>query len=185
VSDPAPRNIAASIALLIEREGGYVNHPSDRGGPTMFGITEAVARAFGYIGPMDRMSWQMAYSIYEQRYWLQPRFDQVQTIAPAIAEELFDTGVNMGTDRAGEFLQRCLNVLNKRATAWPDLKVDGQVGALTRHALKSFYGQRGGEGLQVLLRMLNALQGARYIDLAERDESQEDFEYGWQRTRVT
>ena len=36
------------IDELIEREGGYANHPADRGGPTRFGITEAVARAHGY-----------------------------------------------------------------------------------------------------------------------------------------
>lgn len=34
------------IDELIEREGGYVSHPADRGGPTMFGITEAEARAW-------------------------------------------------------------------------------------------------------------------------------------------
>ena len=33
------------IDELIEREGGYANHPADKGGPTRFGITEAVARA--------------------------------------------------------------------------------------------------------------------------------------------
>ena len=38
------------IDELIEREGGYVHHPADRGGPTRFGITEAVARAHGYGG---------------------------------------------------------------------------------------------------------------------------------------
>jgi lysozyme family protein len=40
------------INALIEREGGYVNHPADRGGPTRYGITEAVARAHGYGGPL-------------------------------------------------------------------------------------------------------------------------------------
>jgi lysozyme family protein len=40
------------IDELIEREGGYVNHPGDKGGPTRFGNTEAVARAQGYTGPM-------------------------------------------------------------------------------------------------------------------------------------
>ena len=45
-------DIIELIDELIEREGGYVNHPADRGGPTRFGITEAVARAHGYAGPM-------------------------------------------------------------------------------------------------------------------------------------
>ena len=35
------------IDELIEREGGFVSHPADRGGPTRYGITEAVARAHG------------------------------------------------------------------------------------------------------------------------------------------
>ena len=38
------------VDALIEREGGYVDHPADKGGPTCFGITEAVARAHGYAG---------------------------------------------------------------------------------------------------------------------------------------
>jgi lysozyme family protein len=42
------------IDALIDREGGYVNHPADRGGPTRYGITEAVARAHGYAGAMAR-----------------------------------------------------------------------------------------------------------------------------------
>ena len=32
---------------LIEREGGYVDHPGDMGGPTCFGVPEAGARAHG------------------------------------------------------------------------------------------------------------------------------------------
>ncbi|MEO6224401.1 MAG: glycosyl hydrolase 108 family protein, partial [Sphingomicrobium sp.] len=48
-------NIGAIIGRLIDREGGYVNNPADKGGPTIFGITEAVARAQGYAGPMRTM----------------------------------------------------------------------------------------------------------------------------------
>jgi Glycosyl hydrolase 108 len=37
---------------VIGREGGYSNHPADRGGATRWGVTEAVARAHGYRGDM-------------------------------------------------------------------------------------------------------------------------------------
>ena len=39
--------VDALVDGLIEREGGYVANPADKGGPTCFGITEAVARANG------------------------------------------------------------------------------------------------------------------------------------------
>ncbi|MGN6123997.1 MAG: glycosyl hydrolase 108 family protein, partial [Sphingomonas oligoaromativorans] len=38
------------IDELIQREGGYSARPADKGGPTRFGISEAVARAHGYKG---------------------------------------------------------------------------------------------------------------------------------------
>jgi len=40
------------INQIIDVEGGYVNDPSGSGGETNFGITEAVARAYGYAGAM-------------------------------------------------------------------------------------------------------------------------------------
>lgn len=40
------------IDAVIDREGGYVHHPADRGGPTRWGITEAVARQRGWTGDM-------------------------------------------------------------------------------------------------------------------------------------
>src|SRR6476469_10583881 len=94
------------IDELIEREGGYVDHPADNGGPTCFGITEAVARAHGYAGPMRRLSREAAASIYRRLYWLRPGFDQVATRSAAVAAELFDTGVNMGPGVSVTFLQR-------------------------------------------------------------------------------
>ncbi len=51
------------IDSLLEREGGYVNRPADRGGPTCFGITEAVARAHGYRGPISHLPREEAETI--------------------------------------------------------------------------------------------------------------------------
>ena len=43
-------NIDDLIDDLIAREGGFVDHPADKGGPTRWGITQAVARRHGYMG---------------------------------------------------------------------------------------------------------------------------------------
>ena len=120
-------NVDNLIDELIEREGGYVNHPADRGGPTSFGITEAVARAHGYGGAMKELPREEAAAIYRRLYWLRPRFDQVAKRAPRVAAELFDTGANMGPAVAATFLQRALTALNRNGTDYPDLVPDGRV----------------------------------------------------------
>jgi hypothetical protein len=68
---------------LISREGGYSNHPADRGGPTKFGVTEAVARAHGYTGSMALLPRGQAAAIYRRLYWVVPGFDQVVRRSPA------------------------------------------------------------------------------------------------------
>lgn len=173
------------IDALIAREGGYVDHPADRGGPTRFGITEQVARAWGYAGDMRDLPRETAEAIYLERYWTGPGFNQVAARTDAIAEELLDTGVNMGPMVASKFLQRALNVLNRGASAYPDVAVDGVVGRMTLYALDQFIAARGREGIAVLLKALNSLQGARYVEISEQNPSQEAFTYGWLRERVS
>lgn len=34
------------VRAIIKREGGYVNHPADKGGPTNFGITQATLATY-------------------------------------------------------------------------------------------------------------------------------------------
>lgn len=172
------------IDALIAREGGYVDHPADRGGPTNWGITEQVARAFGYHGRMQDMPRALAKSIYLERYWEAPKFNLVNEHSPAVAEELLDTGVNMGTGVAARFLQRALNVLNAEGKHYPDIAVDGAIGRVTIAALRAYLGARGKDGHVVLLRALNAQQAVRYIELAEARPSQEAFVHGWLLHRV-
>jgi lysozyme family protein len=170
---------------VIEREGGFVDNPADKGGPTCFGITEAVARANGYAGPMRQMPRSEAQSIYLRLYWQRPHLDEIATRSPRIAAELFDTGVNMGPAVAITFLQRALTALNRNATDYPDLTPDGRVGPATLAALDAFLRLRGKtSGETVLLRALEALQGERYLRLAERRPANEAFLYGWLANRV-
>ena len=173
------------IDALMEREGGFVNHPADKGGPTCFGITEAVARANGYRGSMRQLPRDEAAAIYRRLYWIRPRFDQVAQRSERIAAELFDTGVNMGPAVAITFLQRALTALNRNGADYPDLVPDGRVGPQTLAALDVFLKLRGkSSGETVLLRALEALQGERYLRLAERRPANEAFLYGWLANRI-
>ena len=177
--------IRSIIQEIIKVEGGYVNDPSDSGGETCWGITVATARAAGYKGNMKDLSQQQAYDIYYNQYVVAPGFDKVLTLSEKIAAELVDTGVNMGVSIAGKFLQQSLNALNDQATQYPDLVVDGGVGKASISALQAFLAKRGADGEGVMLRALNALQGARYISIAEASPKNERFVYGWLKNRVS
>lgn len=169
---------------VIEREGGYVDHPADRGGATRWGITEAVARRQGYMDDMRHLPQSDAAAIYKRLYWLLPSFDKIAEVAPTLAAELFDTGINMGTGTATGFLQRALNALNREAQDYADLTVDRRIGPATLLALHAFFRKRGKAGEDVLIKAVEALQGAHYVRLAETRPSQEAFLYGWLANRI-
>ena len=172
------------IDNLIATEGGYVNDPSDSGRETKFGITVAQARSWGYVRPMSDLPIEFAFEIYSTKYWGRLRLDAVSTLSCELAEELMDTGVNCGVTRASEYLQRSLNVLNNTQNLYRDLKVDGIVGDRTVWALTKYVSARSVDGVKVLLRMLNSMQGSHYITLAERREKDEKFIFGWFLNRV-
>ncbi|SNY95554.1 glycoside hydrolase family 108 protein [Halomonas sp. hl-4] len=167
------------VSAVIDREGGYISHPSDRGGPTNYGITRAVARENGYNGDMRELPKSLAVRIYEARYWTSIRLDRIAPISEAMAEYLFDFGVHSGPGRAAKELQRALNVLNNRGKLFADIKEDGAVGPSTLNALDAYRKHRGGAGVHVLAESINGMRIAFCRGLAERDERQEDFAYGW------
>jgi lysozyme family protein len=172
------------IEEVIAREGGYSNHPADRGGPTRWGITQAVAGQHGFTGDMRVFPREEAKAIYRRIYWLRPRIADVAERAPALAAELFDTGINMGPAVAARFLQRALNALNRNAKDYPDMRVDGAIGGITLAALTAFLDHRGPAGETVLIKAVEALQGERYLTLAERRPANEAFLYGWLANRI-
>jgi len=174
----------ALMAGIIDREGNFSDHPADRGGPTRFGITEATARANGYTGDMRALPRALAEQIYAQRYVTGPGFDRVAGISERIAEELADSGVNFGPTVPSVWLQRWLNGFNRRGRDYADLRVDGALGPVTLAALKAFLDTRTPEGEAVLFAALNCSQGARYLELAEGRQQNEEFLYGWVRGRV-
>ena len=177
-------DVTQLIDDVIGREGGYSHHPADRGGATRWGITKAVARAHGYRGDMRSFPRDEAVRLYKRIYWERPGFARIGDIAPAIASELFDTGVNMGPGVAVSFLHRALNALNRGASDYADIVPGVRVDDATVSALSTFLMKRAPHGEAVLMKALEALQGERYLDLAERSPANEAFFYGWLANRL-
>ena len=107
--------------LLITHEGGFSNHPDDPGGATMYGITEVVARAEGYTGPMRELTLDFAKQVYRKRYWDACRCDQMPDV---LRYPLFDAAVNSGPNQAIKWLQSAVGV-----------KADGAIGPVTQQAV--------------------------------------------------
>ena len=80
-------------------EGGYVNHPNDRGGATNYGISSRI-----YPNEdIKNMTRERADAIYYRDYWLKPKIDQ---LPDEFAEIVFDDGVVQGAaDSDNEFAE--------------------------------------------------------------------------------
>ena len=179
-------NIEQYLDALIKREGGYVNNPLDHGHATKFGITQAVARSYGYQGAMENLTLETAREIYRNQYWLEPRFDQVNLISALVAEELFDTGVNCGISFTKPLLQRALNLLNRQGKeGWVDLKVDGEYGSATLQALIKYIKTVVRKVKKCWYGFLILCKYQRYIEITETNPKHEQFFYGWLANRIS
>jgi lysozyme family protein len=168
-----------AITKLLDIEGGFSNHANDRGGQTRWGITEQTARRNGYTGAMQDLPRSTAEGIYRAEYWDSINLDEVDAISQAMAWEVFEAGVNAGPARAATWLQRALNLFNKRGSLYPDIATDGSIGPKTIKTLRAFTDYRGADGLRVLLVAFNCFQAGHYIEITENNASQEDFIFGW------
>jgi lysozyme family protein len=171
-------------------EGGYSNDVNDNGGETWKGITrnmDASWEGWKIIDDYKSKSnfpdclyqddnlQQKVLKYYKSQYWDSLSLDDIAD--QKIANELYDTGVNMGVQTSAIFFQRVLNVLNtyKGKQLYPNLNVDGRVGKRTISAYNSLNnGDR-----EIVYKMLNALQGTKYITICEHNETQEKFIRGW------
>lgn len=170
----------AMIARVIAVEGGYVNHPNDPGGETNMGITKRVAVDNGYTGPMRTLPREIATSIYYERYLVAPGYEPLVLIDAAVAEELFDTTVNMGQARPSRWFQASINTL-----CGANLAVDGKVGPGTIGAYRACQQSRSPSQLCVaMLASLDAAQRAEYARLVRVNSKLKVFLKGWLAHRV-
>jgi lysozyme family protein len=178
-------SIDSIIDATVGKEGAYSNHPSDRGGPTKWGITERVARKNGFKGDMRDLPRAEAVRIYRNEYFITPGFAEVAKISLAVAEELFDTGVNMGPDVPARWFQEWLNAFNQQGRDYPDIREDADIGPGTLNAFEAFRAKRGPAAAdRVMLKALDSDQGARYKLLTRTRAANEDFAFGWMANRI-
>jgi len=179
-------NFKEAFEKTMGHEGGYGNDPDDVGGETYKGISrvynpgwsgwsiiDSAKSAGGFPGSLKTYTGLQpaVESFYKERYWDVNRLD---SFPQSVAEEMFDTGVNMGVGRAGRFLQRTLNYLNRNGKLYGDLDVDGKIGPASLNAMAACKGDE-----RVILAMLNTLQGMHYMDYMDKSPSQRKYARGW------
>lgn len=178
----------AALHVVLDLESGFANHRLDPGGKTKFGITEKLARTYGYDGPMRELPRSTARSIYRQHFWTHMGLDTVAEItrSHALSTELFEAGVNCGRRRPIEWLQEWLNRLNRDGSIYDDIAVDGRYGSETAAALAAYIDARQDQGgVDVLRRCIDAAQATYYGALCDQEPGRyETFVFGWVRERL-
>jgi len=171
-------------------EGGYVNDPLDAGGETYKGISRRYNPSWAGWSVIDEFKSDPAnfpenlqnneqlhsaeFKFYREHYW--DRFQGNLIQDQAIAEELFDTSVNLGVRRAVIFLQEGLNLLNRNQKNYPDIIEDGLFGPGTLKTLNTYLSK---DKPGYLLKIVNSLQSMHYIDYMRRNPAQEKYARGW------
>jgi lysozyme family protein len=148
--------IDKEINDILQREGGFVNNPDDKGGPTAFGISKKANPDAWVNGPPTI---DQAREIYKRKYVFGPGFDKITD--EKLQAQLVDYGVNSGPMIAIQKLQQIVGV-----------KVDGVLGPKTLAAVAMFQPRDVSNHLAVLrVKMIG--------NIVSRNPSQLKFLNGW------
>jgi lysozyme family protein len=118
---------------LLRLEGGYVNHPLDKRGPTKYGVILTVWQEYGHDkdgdGDIDaedikKLSEEDARYIAKKIFWDFFLADLI--VNESLAEFIVDWGYNSGRKTVAKIVQRLVNVT-----------IDGIVGPQTIRAINS------------------------------------------------
>jgi len=169
----------AAINFVLNNEGGFIDHPSDPGGATNYGVSLRTLRHLeggnfdkwdlDYDGDIDAddmrlMTRELAIQFYEDHFW-HPLYEKFEH--QAVATKVLDMVVNMGSRQGIKILQRACN--------WnmPMVRVDGYIGPKTLAAANSM-----GETLEYFL---PAEQAKFYFELVDDRTARQVFLLGWLR----
>lgn len=159
-----------ALKYLSVNEGGFDNHPADRGGATKYGITRGdlskwLKRSVS-VDEVRNMTYDTASSIYRAWYWDSLSLDLVKNEAIAIA--LFDMGVLRGI---GWPIKQAQTICNNLRVA-PSLTVDNHMGPKTAEALNSV-------NTRDFIEAYEGVCEAGFRSIVARNSSQKVFLRGW------
>lgn len=191
-------NFEPAYNLTLSNEGGYNNNPNDPGKETYKGISRfywpdwegwAIIDAkkshpeFKQVLKEDEFLNRYVKAFYNEKFWREANLSDI--CSQEIANEIFDTGVNQGLERAVKYLQEALNLLNNFQKDYDDIGVDGVSGSETLHAYNMYmktaenYKHRTEQiNIRVMLKVLNGLQFQRYREITTDIPTWEEFFYG-------
>lgn len=177
------------MGKLLQKEGKYSNNQTDRGKETYKGISRVMHPSWDGWAIIDELKKEgkafpsnlephtvlqsLVLEFYKKEFWDKVRGDD---IPEALASEMFDTAVNQGEGTAIKYLQSALNALNRNASLYMDMPVDGGFGPATMACLTAYLKT---DKLELLLKVMNVLQGSTYLSIMKSDPEQETFARGW------
>lgn len=153
----------SSFQEILKIEGGFVDHPNDKGGATKYGIT--IQTLSDFLGKevskedIHNLDIETAKKIYKQNYWDRMKLDFV--FDDELSDFLFDQAVNRGVRSIACMVQTAVGV-----------KADGIIGRITLGAIDS-------RNPKKLLQELVARSQMEYVRIVESNPSQLVFLRGW------
>lgn len=174
-----------------QSEGGWVNNSKDRGGETYRGISrknfprwagwaivDSHKGSRDFPKSLERLKElnDLVHAFYKHEFWDKMQLDRIKN--QGISEKIYDIGVNMGFKVAITFLQKALNLTNRNGRDYKDIAEDGIIGPITISTMNNH------KNPETIFKIMNVLQGNRYINIAENDQVQEAFINGWFNLRI-
>lgn len=151
---------------IIKTEGGYVNHPNDKGGPTKYGITQETLSNWrgrdATIEDVKNLTKDEAFEIYYRLYYQAPNID---ALPAAIQPIITDMAVNHGPRKAIRLLQEVIKACGLT------IGIDGICGPGTAKTAAELWRMIGHDMInKLVMRRL-----AFYDAIVKKDASQKVF----------
>lgn len=165
-----------AIGVILDQEGGFINHQEDAGGATKYGISLAFLKNIGLQGDIDRdgdvdiadvrnLSIDAAKTFYKKHFW--KKLGDI--LHQKTANYIFSMAVNAGNRRAALVVQTTINRHMKANM----IHVDGVIGKKTIKSINEM------QNVPLFLSLLTLHLIDFYRSIANNNRDQSVFLLGW------